>query len=269
MSKGWISIHRKIKEHWLWKDKPFSKGQVWIDMLMMANHEDNKFILGNELIDVKRGSFVTSEVKLSEQWGWTRKRTRSFLSVLELDQMLTKKSTTKYTTITIVNYDLYQDTGTTKEHEKNNEGTTEEHQKNINNNEKNNDNNVNKNKISKKGNTTSYDELINSYTTNPILRQILFDYIAMRVSKRVKPTNKALALVFKDLDKLSNNDDVKIKILENSIKNCWTGIFELKEVKGGVSSGTNSSHNGTYNGIDTSKFRGKLDEREPDDTDLI
>jgi len=31
---GWISLHRRIQEHWIWQDKPFSKGQAWIEMMI-------------------------------------------------------------------------------------------------------------------------------------------------------------------------------------------------------------------------------------------
>ena len=59
MAQGWISIHRQLQSHWLWEDKPFSRGQAWVDILMLANHDDNKFLLGNELVEVKCGSFIT------------------------------------------------------------------------------------------------------------------------------------------------------------------------------------------------------------------
>lgn len=38
---GWIKIHRDILYHEIWSDKPFSKGQAWIDLILMANHSDN------------------------------------------------------------------------------------------------------------------------------------------------------------------------------------------------------------------------------------
>ena len=41
--QGYIKIHRKIQECWLWQDK-FSKGQAWIDLLLRANHKDNKIV---------------------------------------------------------------------------------------------------------------------------------------------------------------------------------------------------------------------------------
>ena len=105
--QGWIPVHRQLQDHWLWKEKPFSKGQAWIDMLMLANHDDKKFLLGNELVEVKSGSFITSELKLMERWGWSKEKTRNFLKLLQQDGMITKKSDRKKTTIIVENYRVY------------------------------------------------------------------------------------------------------------------------------------------------------------------
>lgn len=142
---GWICLSRKILSCWVWKDKPFSKAQAWIDLLLLASHEDTKFLLGNELVEIKRGAFVTSEVKLSERWGWSRTKTRNYLFLLESDNMISKKSDSKKTVITIVNYGLYQDIQTTEKQRENSEKTAKKQQKNTINN-LNNDNNVNNNK---------------------------------------------------------------------------------------------------------------------------
>ena len=140
--QGWVAIYRKLTDHWLWSDKPFSKGQAWIDLLLLANHDDNEFLFGNQVVKVEQGSFITSELKLADRWGWGRKKVRCFLELLQNEQMLVKKGDNKKTTVTIVNYSVYADFGTAKEQQRNNRGTTEEHQRNTNNND-NNDNNVN------------------------------------------------------------------------------------------------------------------------------
>lgn len=111
--QGWVAIYRQIQDHWLWEEKPFSKAQAWIDMLLLANHDDNKFLLGNELVEVKCGSFITSEVKLMERWGWGKSKTRAFLDLLQSDEMIIKKSDRKKTTITIVNYKEFSSLETT------------------------------------------------------------------------------------------------------------------------------------------------------------
>ena len=144
---GWISIHRKIQDHWIWGEKPFSKGQAWIDILMMVNHEDKKILLGSELVEVKRGSRVTSIRKLCERWGWSNTKVRTFLRLLEEDNMLIVKSDTKKTVLTVVSYSDYQDTKDTKNNtkasRKRHESDTKATRKHTNNND-NNDNNDNK-----------------------------------------------------------------------------------------------------------------------------
>jgi len=95
--QGWISLHRQIQDNWIWKDKPFSKGQAWIDILLLASHCENKFLLGNELVDIEEGEFVTSETKLSERWGWSRHKVDSFLIILKNDSMLCVKKDNKKT----------------------------------------------------------------------------------------------------------------------------------------------------------------------------
>lgn len=113
-NKGWISVHRKITENWVWDDKPFSQGQAWIDMLIMANHSENKFPFRNEIVTVEVGTFVTSELKLMERWGWSKSKVRRFLELLVSDEMIVKKTDRKKTTIFIVNYSVFQEIETTK-----------------------------------------------------------------------------------------------------------------------------------------------------------
>lgn len=155
--KGWISIYRSMQDHWLWQEKPFSKGQAWLDLLLSANHKENKFLLGNEILQVDRGSFVTSELKLMEKWGWSKSKVRSFLNLLKNDNMITKTSDKKKTTITIVNYELYQDSETTKEPQKDHARTTKEPCKDTNNN----DNNVNNENNDNKRESTHSSQSIN------------------------------------------------------------------------------------------------------------
>ena len=109
MKQGWIALHRQLQDHWLWSEKPFSKGQAWIDLLMLANHEDKEIVLGNKVINVEAGSFITSELKLMDRWGWGKEKTRAFLKLLEENKMIRKVSDHRKTTIFIDNYAVYQD----------------------------------------------------------------------------------------------------------------------------------------------------------------
>jgi hypothetical protein len=80
---------------------------MWLDLLMLVNHEDKKVNVGMELFECKRGQVITSLSKLSERWRVSRETTRHFLSLLEKDTMITTDSNTRFTQITICNYDSY------------------------------------------------------------------------------------------------------------------------------------------------------------------
>lgn len=106
--KGWIKLHRQIQECPVWYSERFSKGQAWVDLLLLANHRDKKTLFNGEIIVIQRGQYLTSMVKLAEKWGWNRKTVSSYLKVLEQDKMITKVSDNSKTLITIENYEVYQ-----------------------------------------------------------------------------------------------------------------------------------------------------------------
>lgn len=134
-SKGFIKLDRNIFEHWIFQDA--EKFRAFVDLIQLARWKDEKLLIGNDLITVPRGSYYTSELKLAERWGWSRNKIRDFLRLLENEQMIIKKGTTKGTMLTIENYRVYQDEGTTKstenQHQKNikrtTKGTSNQHQK--------------------------------------------------------------------------------------------------------------------------------------------
>ncbi|EPB8144848.1 hypothetical protein ACRTAD_000912 [Clostridium perfringens] len=113
MVEGWLKLYRSIQNHWLWEDKPFSRGQAFVDLLLMANHKDNKILFNGELIEIKRGSRITSLRQLSDAWGWSTTKVKKFLELLEKENMITVKSDNKKTLVTIENYGVYQEVGNT------------------------------------------------------------------------------------------------------------------------------------------------------------
>lgn len=108
MVEGWNKIYRSIQEHWLWTCEPFSRGQAWIDLLLMANHKEAKIMINSSLEVVERGQRITSIRKLSDRWKWSTKKVTHFLDQLVKDNMIRYKSDSSKTVITILNYDKYQ-----------------------------------------------------------------------------------------------------------------------------------------------------------------
>lgn len=128
MMEGWISLYRKIQEHWLWtKRRKFSQFEAWISLLFKANFKDTKIMIGDNVVEIKKGSFITSEVKLAEEWKWDRSTVRKFLKTLEKQKMIQKNSTSKYTSISIENWDLYQNTQQQNRQQNNIKTTSKQH----------------------------------------------------------------------------------------------------------------------------------------------
>ncbi|HDB3081211.1 TPA: DnaD domain-containing protein [Staphylococcus aureus] len=164
---GWISIDRSIQNHWLFKEKrTFSKFEAWIYLLMEANHSKAKVPIGNQIVTVERGQRLTSILTLSDLFNWSRFKVKTFLDLLESDGMLEVKTTSKYTLITIVNYDFYQSEQgrnqhqndikpTSKQYQSNINPTSKQHQTNTNNNDNKDNNEKNVNNEKKK--TTAFD----------------------------------------------------------------------------------------------------------------
>ena len=177
-SEGWIRLHRCIRSCWIW-DNPI-KLKWWIDILLMANHTGKKINLGGKLVEIEKGSFHTSILKLSERWGVDRKTVTRFLDVLERDEMITTDRTTlgtkRGTTIKVSNYNDYQGFSSgVKDNQGDNQGD-------INNNEKNEENEKKEyidlkfvDEVIEKVKLTQeqYNKLINKYDKEYVHKEIL------------------------------------------------------------------------------------------------
>src|SRR5690554_4820072 len=60
MEKGWIKLHRIIKEKPIWLASTPEQKTILITILLMANHEENEWEWKGEKFKVLPGQFVTS-----------------------------------------------------------------------------------------------------------------------------------------------------------------------------------------------------------------
>ena len=125
---GWIKLHRKILESQIWTSEPFSRGQAWVDLLLLANHEYGFFYLRDHKIEVQRGQVGWSHLKLSQRWKWSRTKVKRFIKDLEKEQQVVQQQSHSTSVITILNYEEYQE----KEQQKDNRKATEKQQKDTN-----------------------------------------------------------------------------------------------------------------------------------------
>lgn len=103
---GWIKIHRELGKHWLAQD--MEKLGRWIDLLLLANYEDRNVLVGDSLINLKRGQLTISFSFLAERWHCSSSTALKFIQLLESDGMVERKVERKTTILTICNFDSYQ-----------------------------------------------------------------------------------------------------------------------------------------------------------------
>ena len=165
----------------------------------------------NNINNLKKGQRITSIRKLSERWNWSVNKTYRYLHLLEDLGMITRESDNRRTLITIVKYEVFQDTQNTDEYtDRTLTNTLIEHSRNTNKNEKN-------EKNEKK------------YYKDENLNQSFLDYIKMRKDIKKPMSDRAITLAMNKLEELSGGDDeTAIQILEQSIFHSWQGLFELK-----------------------------------------
>jgi hypothetical protein len=127
LMNGWIKLYRKLIDSNLWLAEPFTRGQAWVDMIALANHDDGYIRVRGIRIDIRRGQLAWSELSLAARWKWSRNKVRKWLEELEKKEQQIEQQKNRVTTlISIVNYESYQGQGTTDE---TTEGTTERQQK--------------------------------------------------------------------------------------------------------------------------------------------
>ena len=150
MSRGWISLHRKILDNpILTRGRAYSRFEAFVYMLLKANHKDNEVLIGNQKIQVKKGSFITSQKKLMKEFNWGTSRLRNFLKLLQNDDMIEINTNAISTYITINNYKTLQGLQTANKSETNRKQTDSKSLTKTNNNENtvNNDNNDNNKEV--------------------------------------------------------------------------------------------------------------------------
>ena len=236
MSCGWIKLHRKLQDCWIWQEKePFDKRSAWVDLLLSANHSDKKILFNGELIIVKRGQVLTSIRKLSAKWSWSVNRVYRYLRLLESDNMLIKESDNDKTLLTIVNYEVYQcleytdgnTVGNTGEYKAETPASTPSEHKQECKEDKNAKNEKKQIREPKRKQPEVY------YPNDERLNQAFVDFVEMR-KKIKKPlvTDRAVTRAMNRLQRLSNGDnDLAIQILEQSIFHDWQDLYELKDGK--------------------------------------
>lgn len=106
MDNGYIKLHRKLLDCSVFQNEKLLK--VWIWCLFKATYKDRQVIMGNTVIDVKQGQFVYGRLKAAEELKIPPSTFKRYMDILQELDMLTLKSTNKWTLASITNWEKYQ-----------------------------------------------------------------------------------------------------------------------------------------------------------------
>ena len=115
MQRGYIKVWRKtIDSGWLQNHKLCA---FWLWCLLKASHKEYDLIVGCQKVHLMPGDFVFGLNKASEELAMSIRSIRTILAFLKTSQNLTIKTTNKFSVISIVNWDIYQQTETTNDNQ--------------------------------------------------------------------------------------------------------------------------------------------------------
>ena len=104
--KGYISLHRQIKNNWVWDNPKYLK--AWLDMLLRANYSDVKKPYKDTVVTIQRGEFPTSYRSLAVDWGMSKNTVIKFINRLKTDTMIDTHTDFGFLVVKIKNFDKYQ-----------------------------------------------------------------------------------------------------------------------------------------------------------------
>ena len=107
MNRGYVKTWRKtldkgwIRNHKLWA--------FWSWCLLKATYRERDVIIGRQVIHLMPGQFIFGRKKAAEETGLTEQEIRTIIAFLKKSENLTIKSTNKFSIITIINWNTYQE----------------------------------------------------------------------------------------------------------------------------------------------------------------
>lgn len=107
---GFIKLSRRLTD-WEWYDDP-NVLTVWIHCLLSANWKDNRY----HGTVIPRGSFITSYARFAQECGLAVTTVRRCFEKLQSTGEISLHVTRRGTYIKVLNYAVFQDSGTTGWH---------------------------------------------------------------------------------------------------------------------------------------------------------
>ena len=122
VDRGYIKLYRKILDSGIIGNHKLTTFWVWC--LLKASHKPRKQIVGFQEVHLDRGQFVFGRRKAASALNLTEREVRTCLNTLKSTNRLTVKTTNKFSVITIVNWDTYQQCEQENDHQDDQQATS-------------------------------------------------------------------------------------------------------------------------------------------------
>jgi hypothetical protein len=107
---GWVKLKRSMRDHPLWAEKPFSRAQAWIDLVLRANFTDTKIPSPGRsgVVVLGHGELIGSLRGFQASWGWSLNKVLRFLRYLKAEKMIATVNESTFTRIKLLNWKRHQ-----------------------------------------------------------------------------------------------------------------------------------------------------------------
>jgi hypothetical protein len=104
---GWICIHRKILENPIvCKDSDYFA--VWLYLLLNSTHKEISALFNGNKITLQAGQLITGRLTIAKKLKISDSKVKRILIDFESDQQIDRQRSSQNSLITILNWDLYQ-----------------------------------------------------------------------------------------------------------------------------------------------------------------
>lgn len=107
MNRGYIRLWRKSLDNDLIRNPGAWQLMSWC--LLKATHRHHRQIVGAIVVELKPGQLIFGRATVARELGTTERKIRTCLDLLQKVDFLTIKATNKFSVITIVNWNSYQE----------------------------------------------------------------------------------------------------------------------------------------------------------------
>lgn len=206
--EGYVKIYRKVMENEVFLELPYDRWHAFEFLLLKARRFPTITILKGKPIKLEVGQLIYGEDALARKWGWSRGKVKRFLDMLENLEMIKKNGTPYGTVITIENYTKYQGDCACEDTSLDTPDSTSD--------------GTHKKKDKKDKNDI--------YICVPEeLKPAFMEFAKMREKiKKPLTSEDSVKRQLSKLYKLGKTTEEQIAILNQSVDNCWQGLFPVK-----------------------------------------